>query len=84
MNSIKRVTIGLIAALAGVSSAEPTQHPVRLNINSDIVSMLFHRGDQRMLDSFADLPMAGVEETLTDSRFSIKPQEGVAMDSYDF
>lgn len=46
--------------------------------------MLFHRGDQRMLDSFADLPMAGVEETLTDSRFSIKPQEGVAMDSYDF
>ena len=34
--------------------------------------MLFHRGDQRMLDSFADLAMAGVEETLTDSRFSIK------------
>ena len=46
--------------------------------------MLFNRGDQRMLDSFSDLAMTGVEEQLTDSRFSIKTQEGVAVDTYDF
>lgn len=37
-----------------------------------------------MLDSFSDLAMTGVEEQLTDSRFSIKTQEGVAVDTYDF
>ena len=35
-----------------------------------------------MLDAFADLPMPDL--ALDDSRFSIKTQEGVAQDTYDF
>ena len=37
-----------------------------------------------MLDAFADLPMPNLAEQLDDSRFSIKTQEGVAQDTYDF
>ena len=87
MNKIKRVAGMLafgLAALSDLACAEQTQNPVRLSINSEIIQMLFHKGDHRMLDSFSDLPMPDIGSLLDDSRFSIKTQEGIAQDTYDF
>ena len=58
--------------------------PVRLQVNSDIITMLFHKGDQRMLDSFADVGLPETASVLEDSRFSIRPPEGTPQDNYDF
>lgn len=87
MNTIKRVTGMLMFGLAAVSdlaTADQLKPPVRLNISSELVTMLFHRGDQRMLDTFTDVPVPDVANLLDDCRFSLKTSEGVAQDSYDF
>jgi len=62
--SVKRVasilTFGL-AAFENLVQAEQTQRPLRLMLNSDVLTTLFNKGDQRMLEAFSDLPIT-IEE----------------------
>ena len=53
--------IGFVKALSVFTTmlfcahADPVREPVRLRINSDLLKTVFHSGDQRILDVFADL-----------------------------
>ena len=58
--SVKRVASILTFGLAGFENlvwAEQTQRPLRLMLNSDVLTTLFNKGDQRMLEAFSDLPI---------------------------
>ena len=89
--SLKRfaslVSFGL-AALETVK-AEQVQHPLRLMFNSDVLLTLFNKGDQRMLEAFSDLKISVEEKSekcpdFESAVFSLKPNEGIDVDSYDF
>jgi len=58
-------------------------------LNSDVLTTLFNKGDQRMLEAFSDLPITIEEKSQTcpemsGATFSVATQEGVDVDSYDF
>ena len=58
-------------------------------LNSDVLTTLFNKGDQRMLDAFADLkitPEAKSEQCpdFSSATFSVIPNEGVDFETYDF
>ena len=49
------LTFGLIAFTHNVVEAAQVRRPLRVKINTDVLKTLFHKGDQRVLDAFADL-----------------------------
>jgi len=59
---------GLVLLDGGLEvAAEPTEKPIRSRFNAAILEDLFHKGDQRMFQAFADLkvddiPVEGYEQ----------------------
>jgi len=58
-------------------------------LNSDVLLTLFHKGDQRMLEAFSDLKLSVEEKsercpTFESAVFSLMPNEGIDLDTYDF
>jgi len=58
-------------------------------MNSDVLRTLFHKGDQRMLEAFADLKLSLNEPSetcpgLSSATFSLVTKEGVDVDTFDF
>ena len=59
--SVKRVTSLLtfgLAALSNTAAADQSMNPLRMKINSEVLNTLFWKGDQRMLEAFADLSIS--------------------------
>ena len=87
---ISRVTSMLAFGLAGLSDfvmGDQVQDPVRLRLNSDIITTLFHKGDQRILDAFQDIKVSPGEEegaVFGDLDFSVDTPPGVSRDDYNF
>lgn len=87
---ISRVTSMLAFGLAGLSDfvmGDQVQDPVRLRLNSDIITTLFHKGDQRILDAFQDITSQASEDgesLLGELTFAVDTNEGVSRDDYDF
>jgi hypothetical protein len=91
--SVKRaaqvLTFGLAALSDSLVEAEQTQRPLRMMLNSDVLTTLFNKGDQRMLEAFSDLSIAVDEPsqtcpTLTGGSFKLTTNEGVVLEDYDF
>ena len=89
----KRVTsmvaFGMAALCDKFALADQVQHPLRLQMNSDVLRTLFHKGDQRMLEAFTDLKLSLQEKSencpeLSSAVFSLTTREGIDIDSYDF
>ena len=88
---LSRVTSMLAFGLAGLSHlsmGDQVQNPVRLRLNSDIITTLFHKGDQRILDAFQDIQTSAAEDEegsiLGQLNFSLDTKEGVEKEDYDF
>ena len=91
--SIRR--LGSLLAISAVTfnsllvEADQVQHPVRFRINPDVLRTLFARGDQRMLDAFANLKLSVDEKNercpdFSSAVFSMTVNEDVDLDTYDF
>ena len=79
----------LIALFHNFAEAAQVRRPLRLKINTDILTTLFHKGDQRVLDAFADLKVTidEPEEKCPDfssTVFSLTTDEGIDTEEYDF
>ena len=67
------------------SKADPIREPARLRLNADLLKTVFHSGDQRILDVFADLELQTEPETQLDEvKGSLLTNEGVDAEKYDF
>ena len=80
---------GLVALSYNFAEAAQVRRPLRLKINTDILTTLFHKGDQRVLDAFADLKVTidEPEEKCPDfssTVFSLTTDEGIDTEEYDF
>ena len=93
MTYSKRVTSMVMFSMAAMidrfALADQVQHPLRLQMNSDVLATLFHKGDQRMLDAFTDLKLTPTEKDeacpdLISATYSLTTQEGVNINDYDF
>ena len=74
-----------LAGLTDLCYGAQVQDPVRLRMNSDIITTLFHKGDQRILDAFNDIKApAGDEDLVSGLQFSIETPEGIERDAFDF
>ena len=91
--SVKRFSSLLAFGLAAfdnmTAKAEMVQNPLRMMINADVLRTLFNKGDQRMLEAFSDLKLSVEEKSekcpdFSNALFSLKPNEGIDFDSYDF
>ena len=81
------------AMMIGFASADPIKDPARMRINSNILTTVFHKGDQRILDVFDNLSVGRVDSTdepgypdfaLDDMVVSLKTAEGIDTEEYDF
>ena len=83
------LVFGLAAIFDSFAFADQVQHPLRLQMNSDVLKTLFHKGDQRMLEAFSNLKLTLNEESekcpeLKSAVFNLTTQEGVNSSDYDF
>lgn len=63
--------------------------PLRLQLNADIIRQVFHKGDQRLLDSFSnlaldDIVLPGEGLIVSDLRATMTTADNSAIDAYDF
>ena len=78
-----------IFAIDHLVFADKVEQPIRLKIDSNLLTSIFQKGDQRMFSAFADLEVddvAAADETplFSDLQVSVTTLEGIDPSSYDF
>lgn len=66
-----------VAAIIGIQSAmaDPVMPPVRVRFNANVLTDLFHSGDQRMFGAFSDLLMQPILEAEKEAERAKAEQE---------
>lgn len=54
--------LSFFAVTLFTAQADPIREPARLRLNADLPQTVFHSGDQRILDVFADLHVEDSKE----------------------
>ena len=75
-----------LAGLTDLAMGEQVENPIRVRMNSDIITTLFKKGDQRIIDAFQDIVVSGSEEDQLpgDLSFYVDTKEGIEREDYDF